>query len=259
VTNGIEAVQSIWRFFVEVKSSSFNPTAPTDWHSSILKRDSIMAVAWSSEDSSADVTPSKTLIGFKISSLGIPAIVGFYARGYLEPPEGETEYQKGSKDVLVNSVHGITLGPSDPPNPFSPLVFLDTLISYKHQSVTLGWLTSHRDDDCDDDERSEDGIIKNLDKRLEKAKKALIQRDSVKARRELEKFVKKVERIWKRSQDEDKKRGRDRDGDRAGSVMTGEAYALLKYNAEYLIERLPEKQKPEPGKQTGKPKEKERE
>jgi hypothetical protein len=36
--------------------------------------------------------------------------------------------------------------------------------------------------------------------------------------------------------------------------MTSEAYALLKYNAEYLIERLPEKEKPEPGKQIGKPK-----
>jgi hypothetical protein len=41
--------------------------------------------------------------------------------------------------------------------------------------------------------------------------------------------------------------------------MTSEAYALLKYNAEYLIERLPDREKPVREKDKGKPKEKERE
>jgi hypothetical protein len=203
--------------------------------------------------------------GVQIRSQGIPRIVKFLVQGFrptrhlgladLNPVGARESFRN---DFFNNSFIGTTIGPADPPSPFFPSDFLDTLISYKHQSVALGWLTSHRDDDCDDDERSEDGIIKNLDKRLEKAKKELIQRDSVKARRELEKFVKKVERIWKRSQDQDKKRGRDKDGDRAGSVMTSEAYALLKYNAEYLIERLPDREKPVREKDKGKPKDRSR-
>ena len=146
---------------------------------------------------------------------------------------------------------GKTIGPVLPPTPFVALVFLDTLISYKHQSVTLGWLKSKRDDDCDEDEKPDDGIVKNLDKRLDKAKKELIQRDSVKARNELEKFVKKVERLWKRSQLARPQSGRDEDNNdkRDKVVMTSEAYALLKFNTEYLIDRLPAKQT---GKEKGK-------
>ena len=38
----------------------------------------------------------------------------------------------------------MTIGAGDPPTPFVPLDFLDTLISDKEQSVTLGWLRDDR-------------------------------------------------------------------------------------------------------------------
>jgi hypothetical protein len=65
----------------------------------------------------------------------------------------------------------------------------------------------------------------------------------VQARKELEKLIQKVERIWKRSQDQEKKRGRDREWKQDKSIMTSEAYALLKYNADRLIDQLPEREK----------------
>jgi hypothetical protein len=235
VANGVDALQHIWTFFVEIKSKSFNSMSPTDWHSSLIRRDSITAITWGSEDSLADIAAGKSLRGFKIVSTGLPGVVRFFAHGFLEPPEGEIEYQSGSNDVLVNSVQGITLGPMDPPVFFVPISFLDTLISYKHQSVTLGWLKTKRDDDCDEDEQPDDGVVNNLDKRLEKARKELSKRDSTKARKELEKFVKKVEKLRKRSEEAEQKNKSDQ------VVMTSEAYALLKFNAEYLIDGLPEK------------------
>jgi hypothetical protein len=126
---------------------------------------------------------------------------------------------------------------------FSALVWLDTLLSYTQQSAELGWLRRGQDNDCDDDERPGDGIVKNMELRLQKAKRELTRGDSVQARKDLEKLAQKVERIWKRSQEEEKKHKRDRWDRKEDVIMTSEVYALLKYNTEYLIDRLPEKSK----------------
>ncbi len=75
--------------------------------------------------------------------------------------------------------------------------------------------------------------MKVLDRRLEKARRVLMQNDSIRARKELETFVMEVELINDISGRMEKRDQRP--------VMTSEAYALLKYNAEYLIDRLPDR------------------
>ncbi|MBI5464076.1 MAG: hypothetical protein HY966_03870, partial [Ignavibacteriales bacterium] len=94
------------------------------------------------------------------------------------------------------------------------------------------------------DEENNDGIAAKLDKRLDKARAALVKGDSSKAREELREFVKKVEELYKETQEHEKARKNDK------VTFTSEAYALLKFNAEYLIDRLPVKQKR--GKEQGK-------
>jgi len=194
-----------------------------------------------------NIAPGESLGGFSFRSTGLPTIVKAYFSGNAvslaftgEPPSLMQELLAPLRVFPNDQVIKSTLGPTNPPTPFNGLTFLDTLISYKHQAVTLGWLKSKRDGDCDDDEKPDDGIVGNLDKRLEKAKKELIKGDSVKARKELEKFVKKVERLRKRSEEAENKNKSDQ------VDMTSEAYALLKYNAEYLIDRLPDR-KPKKG------------
>ena len=152
-----------------------------------------------------------------------------------------------------------TVVPDNLPKQLTIQTLLDSLFSYTRQSAELGWLGRDRDNDCDDDERSDDGVVKNIEKRLEKAKTLLERRDSVKARKELEKLVQKVERIWKRSQDENKKRGRDKEWKQDKSIMTSEAYALLKCNTEYLIDRLPDRERPDRDRDRGKPDKQDRE
>jgi hypothetical protein len=115
--------------------------------------------------------------------------------------------------------------------------WIDTLVSYKHRAADLGWLKGRRDDDCDEDERPEDGVVRNLDKRLEKAIRELVRRDSVAAREELQKFVKKLDRLRKRSTESERRKRRDR------VVITAEGYELLKTNTEYLIDHLPERKR----------------
>ena len=112
---------------------------------------------------------------------------------------------------------------------------LDTLISLKHQAVTNSWLINKPQHEKDeDDDNADDGIVERLDRRLDKAKDALTKNDSLKARLELELFVKKIEQLYHVNKEE---------GERHGvQVLTSEGYALLKYNAEYLIDRLPQRQ-----------------
>jgi hypothetical protein len=186
------------------------------------------------------------LSGFEVRSVSLPSPVRFLFQGYRRSP---SDYEQSItdldffRDLLDNSYAGVTVGPTDPPVPFIQTAFLDTLLSHTRQSVQLGWLGTRRDDDCDDDERPDDGITKNIDKRLEKAKKELSKGDSTKARKELEKLVDKVERTWKRSQDEEKKHKGEQRQKKEDVIMTSEAYALLKYNTEYLIDRLPSEKK----------------
>lgn len=116
-------------------------------------------------------------------------------------------------------------------------VLLDTLIALKHQAVSKGWLIDERKEKIEDNEEEDESIVKQLDKPLDKAQKELVKGDSTKARKELEKFVKKVEELYKESTKEGKKVKPEK------ITITSEAYALLKYNAEYLIDRLQKKKR----------------
>ncbi len=200
-------------------------------------------------------------IKFSFKSMGLPSINLFYARSFA-PQYSAAEYDsllgvgytqaQLSPDWKDNAYKGLTIAPHIFYSPITTLTFLDTLLSYTRQSAELGWLAPMHsgrrtdwDDDCDNDERPQDGIAGNIERRLKLAQRELQREDSVKARKELQTLLQKVERIWKRSQDEDKKKGRDRKEELRNRndriIMTSEAYALLKYNLEYLIERLPEK------------------
>jgi hypothetical protein len=200
----------------------------------------------------------ENLDSLTMSSRGLPGIKRYIA----EPNDISDLYpsvdEVNNPDSLVAKIeadreavrfHGLTVGPMSPPVNFIAAIWLDTLLSYTRQSADLGWLApstgpgKRRDDDCDNDERPDDGITKNIEQRLQKAKRELLRRDTVQARKELEMLVQKVERIWKRSQEDEKKHRRDRWEKRDQVMLTSEAYALLKYNTEYLVDRLPREKK----------------
>ncbi len=237
VLNMSEAEQEIWKFYIEAKVDSFNIIAPTGWYSRKLNKLNLIAASWASLDSMKDIFPGTRKDNFVIKSKGLPGIVNFFAIGYIDAQFDEgTEFKKSTTGIFNNSVKGYTIGPSTPPSPFLPLSFLDTLTSYKHQAVRLDWLIDKKEEKKDeDDEEKEDGIVAKLDKRLVKAKTALMKGDSVKAREEVEKFVKKVVKLYKESQNHEEEKEEKK------LVMSNEAYALLKFNAEYLIERLQKK------------------
>ncbi len=208
----------------------------------------------------------KRMSGFEVKAKALCGIVDFDSHGYngigwnkawVEKPGNFTLMMK---DLLNNAVTGKTIGPVDPPNPFVAADFLDTLVSYKRESVAQGWLTDSKTckPDCDNimngrdwymqgsfqqydkwnpdntwnfDRDWNNGVVEVLDARLIKAGVELSKKDSVDARQDLEIFVMEVEML----NDVSAKLVIGRQT----SIMTSEAYALLKYNAEYLIDNLP--------------------
>jgi hypothetical protein len=230
--------QRIWVFAVFTKTyrDSISNIKSPSWDYGIPKNEFFASVRWTPSDD-LDLQPNSSANGFGIVGNGLPGIVDVYAEGYHEPPSFPdgmaTDSIPGYSDLTPYGpgVVGKTIGPVLSPEPFVAINFLDTLLSYTRQSVELGWLKdgpegAGRDNDCDPDEKPDDGIVKNLENRLLKARNELNEGSTVKASpigagRELEKFIKKVERISKHS-----------------DIMTSEAYALLKYNAEYLLEHL---------------------
>jgi hypothetical protein len=121
-----------------------------------------------------------------------------------EPSQEEEAAFKRLEDSI--KVRGLTIGPTAPPSTFSPSASIDTLISYKHQAFSFGWITNQ-------------GIANSLDQKLDNARKQLKRGNNKAAKNILEAFINEVEAQKEKH-------------------LSSEAYALLKFNAEYLISRL---------------------
>ena len=173
------------------------------------------------------ILPGKNKSDFSLSTDDLPALTRFYIRGnnYMPPTGKPTQEQVGSyyQDMMTNSFMTYSVAPSKSNFAFLNTEYCDTLISYIHQSVTLGWLAQKKDLDTSNGESAKDSIATNLIKRLQAIKTALQQGDSVVAHTLLQNFLTKV----------------DAEHARSTNRMSDECYALLRYNGEYLRDKLP--------------------
>jgi len=171
--------------------------------------------------------PGTTIDSLTLTSYGLPGLRAFTVSPSYNPklpyevtPENEdsirrfvpepTDEEEQAFQLLLDSikVKGITIGPTAPPANFVSIIFLDTIMSYKHQAFHLGWIKNQ-------------GIVTSLDQKLENAKDLLQKGNTKAARNILGAFVNEVEALNKQ-----------------GEHITSEAYALLKFNVEYLLEKL---------------------
>ncbi len=169
-------------------------------------------------------------LSYSLESKGLPKIKPYWAEGwveYLTVAEAESLRAAGftdeeiHPDIRDNSYHGSSIAPQIPPSSISSSIFLDTLISYIHQAVELGWLGDEK-------------FVKMLVEHLEMAHKHISEGDSIQSARELEKFQKGVDKERKKTaKDEEKWKPRHK------RFVTSEAWALLFYNAQHLLDRLP--------------------
>lgn len=219
--------QNATDFFIIRKAFLDSIKTPLNWIGEVDNEDKKMF--WFSRDSLYDLLPNHRISGFTIYSKGLPSIIQFYLSGDIPIPELTEEPDSVENDnIFENSFKGWTIGPSGPPTLFIPLDFLDSLKSYINQSFSLGWISDKKEKD---DKDKESKIVKELIKYLDNARAQIVKNKIKEAKKKLEEFVKKVEEYYDKSKKEDK--GKEERGS-----FTSEAYALLKYNAEYLIGQL---------------------
>ncbi|MCP9291949.1 FIMAH domain-containing protein [Gracilimonas sediminicola] len=155
-------------------------------------------------------------ISISFSSEGLPAIHDFYTRGFAPPITFElldTLYAQGYTDEEIfldwkeESYKGITISPKEWPEDFDTSTFIDSLDSYQHRSCEeLGWITNQ-------------GICNSLQVKLRNVRRHLERDKPKQARNVLHAFINQVEA-------------------QRGKHITEEGYALLYFNAEYLLDKL---------------------
>jgi hypothetical protein len=225
ITNGMGAEQEIYRFWLLPPSTVIvsNLKAPEKWYIGVHDEDFLIINCVASDK---NIKPGSSLSGFSFRSASIPGIISFYAEGEHRLPKFEpgmaTDSIPGYSDLTPYGpgVVGKTVGPILPADPFVAMAFLDTLISYKHDAASLGWV-------------GQEGFVKQLDEKLDQSRDQLTKGHIKQARDKVEEFLKKLE-------NEAKKTEKDQDKKNDKKWVTSEGYALLKFNAEYLIEKLDE-------------------
>jgi hypothetical protein len=213
VINDILSAQDINEFYLVKKTDSlFNFTSPTGWDKSIFEN---LFEWYDTNFYSAKglfITKNRLHSGgefnFSFETLRLPSIQNYYLRGYnypnLDPESNDDEYN----NIYENSKIGVTLVPAEVIEPFIPLNFLDTLINYNQRSLELDWITNQTTAD-------------KYDSLLTTAKTLLEGNHIPWVDSTLQTVLEEV------------------DEDSSGNI-TSEAYALLRYNTEYLLENLPE-------------------
>ena len=248
ITNQTGAKQPLYDIVIEYLTPIYDAKAPSkEWYMARYRgRD-----AWHWAKTRGDIhgiAAGQKERGFSFKSKGLPAIVDSILLGherteYSPPGDFDTEdiiasFSRVRKEIKeqykdkFGSIVRKTVGPAAPPADFKPIAFLDYIISLKHEAYDLGWIVQGRDDDKGKKEDEEKGIIKSLDKKLEKAKAELVKGDTREAIEKLKSFIHEVEALYKKDKEEKHKK------EEGHSHITSEAYALLKYNTIYLIEQL---------------------
>jgi hypothetical protein len=184
--------------------------APKGWNFIGRVESSPITWDWNLKNTLDLISPGENKGGFSIKSIGLPKIITFY----IQSERGPT-YYKGNdiliriqSDILNNSFNGKIISPFPPPNPFVPIEFLDTLKTYTDSSYTLGWVQTQETRD-------------KYNTHFNNAKNYLQQNNNSAAKSELQLVLNECNAD-------------------SSTVLTSEAYALLYFNTEYLIEQIPD-------------------
>jgi len=149
-------------------------------------------------------------------SRGIPSIrmfrvLPFFNVDEIYPSEfdvndADSLFRRISEDRKNIAFSDYTIGPKTPPDPFIPLDFIEMLIDYKIQSCDLGWIENQ-------------GVCRSLRATLDNVQRQLEQGRIQSAANNLQAFLNEVEAL-------------------KDVQLSSEAYALLRFNGEYLLRKL---------------------
>jgi hypothetical protein len=180
---------------------------PTGWSCNYLPTGRF---SFASFNSRYRIKPGTSQDGYTLKSMGIPGIRDILIEPAIDyqafPPdwEGDSSRLQALREKVNFTAK--TIGPKAPPKVFVPSNFIDYLISIKEQAFSLGWIKNQ-------------GLVTSLDAKLNNAKKKIASGDKKTAKNLLSAFQNEVQA-------------------QNGKQLTPEAYALLYFNAKYMIDRL---------------------
>ncbi len=241
IRSGTLSQQEVRTFAVKLDTSTIAETiiTPAGWTNVSNTFGGKGLLRWSATKS-ARIRPGGATTGFTIVSRNLPDIQDSLTRGFVPMPAVVfvDEITPKPRDFEQDSIHIPTIAPSTVLFGGTIDVAIFRLISLKHQSVTIGWLRG-------------DEFIKKLDKKLDQAKKALVENKPFKARKKLEQFIKALEQQRKeqqKRQHEASEKGREERAEHSKDdkrFINDNAFFLLKVNAEFIISKLPAKERGE--------------
>jgi hypothetical protein len=128
------------------------------------------------------------------------------------------QYMSQEPNETIRALMGYAIRDFRPPMPsamISVVVILDTLVSTKHQTTALGWLAGAN-------------FATELEGNLQSASSYLSSGDSLNCARQVKAFQQKIDEEYKDSLDSDNR------------TVTIEGWKFLYYNAQYILDRLPQ-------------------
>ena len=206
IKNDISSVQKIVSFGLNNYSENLNNfSAPEYWQFSIWGNSNFLLghvepPIWNYTN--ALINPANESEGFSFSGVGLPIITSIYIQGYNTNPDFEIE------KIKTNSFITNTLSSSDLLLTINNDDLIDTLINFNTDSFDLGWITNQATAD-------------KYDSLFNLAKSQFQQNNNNSAKTTLQTVLQQV----------------DLD---STSNFTSEAYALLRYNTEYLLDQIPQ-------------------
>jgi len=144
-----------------------------------------------------------------------------YSRSFVQPiflkfVQDWIKSEPPSSSVLVASTIFVNkLTPLVPSSSTPVSAILDSLVSYKHQTLAFSWL-------------ADANFVTELDANLESAHSYLSSGDSINCARQVRAFQEKVDAVYKDSLNPDPRK------------VTVEGWKFLYYNAQYILDRLPQ-------------------
>ncbi len=234
VSNGNKSKQLLDTIVIKFSATIYDQTAPSkDWYMDEYRAGRTDTWRWSkTRGEPSGISQGVMQEGFSLKSKGLPSIVDVFFFGerrkrFSGPsPTYDTDEIHESFDRVFTQLESQyphtkgtvtrkTIGPKTPPADFKPIPFLDYIITLKHEAYNLGWIKNA-------------GIEQSLDAKLDNAKKKIEQGNIEAAKNILMAFINEVEAQGCVTYEDCS----------SGKHISPEAYALLKYNVQYLISNL---------------------
>ncbi|MDZ7716204.1 MAG: hypothetical protein U5J95_08340 [Balneolaceae bacterium] len=202
--------QNIDAFYVEIHSDVTQITSPPEWLGSVSEARKKI-VYWGSRGREFDIAPKEERNEFGFASKEMPSVVTYYSSGYIETPkvpEGEAPPLESivGADIFENSIQGKTIGPRKLPDDISDSALLDTLYSYLTFSCDTIWIENR-------------GVCRSLEAKLDNVARQLERGNTKTAANNLQAFLNELQALKE-------------------NQLSSEAFALLYYNGEYLLDQL---------------------